>query len=91
MKTSICALFLMMIFANFSLPVSARQSSGTDDLTALARQFVDLLAKEEFARAVSHFDATMTKLLPEAKLRELWMTMNSTRPKRRLQRSKTRI
>ena len=35
-------------------------------------QFVNLLAKEDFAAAVAQFDPTMTKALPEARLRATW-------------------
>jgi len=35
-------------------------------------EFVNLLVKEEFAGAVARFDPTMTRVFPEAQLRESW-------------------
>jgi dienelactone hydrolase len=46
-----------------------------DEPTAVektARDFVQLLAKKEFAGAVSHFDDTMKTAMPQAKLEETW-------------------
>jgi hypothetical protein len=41
----------------------------------LAAGEADLLAKRDFARAVSLFDSTMKGALPEPKLREVWQTL----------------
>lgn len=52
---------------------STQPSAG--DLTNAGKQFVELLAKEDFAGAVGRFDATMKRALPEPKLRETWQTL----------------
>jgi len=47
----------------------------SDDLTVSAKEFVELLAKEDFAEAVKNFDSTMKGALPEEKLREAWKSL----------------
>jgi dienelactone hydrolase len=69
-------LFLLAVLCIPSMISVAQQPAASDGLTVLAKQFVDLLAKEEFANATKHFDATMAKALPEEKMRELWTTLN---------------
>jgi uncharacterized protein len=73
MKT--CALFLLVLCIP-SMVSAAQQPVPSDGLTALAKQFVELLAKEDFANAAKNFDATMAKALPEEKMRELCTTLN---------------
>jgi dienelactone hydrolase len=68
---------LLLLFAlPFVFPVLAQQASK-DDLVTLAKQFIDLLAKEDFAAAVKNYDETMTKVFPETKTRETWQTLNA--------------
>ncbi len=40
-----------------------------------AKQFVELLAKTRFDSAVIHFDATMSKAMPAARLKEVWQSL----------------
>lgn len=40
-----------------------------------AKAFVALLEQEDFAGAVGMFDSTMARAMPEAKLRQFWMSM----------------
>ena len=42
------------------------------ELVATAREFVESLAKKDFAGAVSHFDDTMKTAMPQPKLEETW-------------------
>ena len=42
-----------------------------EELITQAKEFVDLLTKEEFAKAVENFDSVMTKAMPEEKLKEV--------------------
>jgi hypothetical protein len=49
--------------------------SPSNDLISAATRFVDLLVKEDFAGAVAQFDSTMKSALPEAKMREVWQTL----------------
>jgi dienelactone hydrolase len=44
----------------------------TSDLVSTARGFVDLLAKKDFAGAVTRFDDTMKSAMPQPKLEETW-------------------
>lgn len=60
--------------------VAAVPSAGRVELSQVAgsgQQFVELLSKEDFAGAVTRFDAAMFKALPEPKLRETWQTIQS--------------
>jgi uncharacterized protein len=77
MKTFIGALVVLVTVCAHPSISAAQQPAATEELTAMAKQFVDLLAKEEFANAVKNFDATMTRLIPEAKMRELWTALNA--------------
>jgi uncharacterized protein len=69
-------LFLLAVLCIPSMISVAQQPAASDGLTVLAKQFVDLLAKEDFTNATKNFDATMAKALPEEKMRELWTTLN---------------
>lgn len=69
MKTS--RLLLLVAFVVFVIP-PFRALSATVDSGALGEQFVDLLAKGNFAGAVARYDKTMQTALPEPKLRDAW-------------------
>ena len=56
-------------------PLTARSAPG--GVTSAGKQFVELLAKEDFAGAVARFDATMKTALPEPKLRETWQAVQA--------------
>lgn len=65
------ALFLALAAAFHVLPVRAA------DVAAAGQDFVNLLAKGDFATAVTRYDDTMAAALPEPKLREAWDTLES--------------
>lgn len=67
-KTGFLTVLLTTLGAQVFLPMTARSA----DVTAAGKQFVDLLAKQNYAAAVEQYDATMKAALPEAKLRETW-------------------
>jgi len=46
-----------------------------DDIIRKAKVFVGLIAAEKYAEAVVDFDATMTKVMPEAKLKLTWESL----------------
>jgi len=46
-------------------------------VTSAGKQFVELLAKEDFAGAVARFDATLKTASPEPKLRETWQALQA--------------
>lgn len=56
-------------------PWTVRSAPG--EVTSAGKQFVELLAKEDFAGAVAQFDATMKAGLPEPKLRETWQAVQA--------------
>jgi uncharacterized protein len=58
-----------------STPMALGKDSSSQDLIAAGNQFVDLLAKGDFAKATERFDSTMKGALPEAKLRQVWQSL----------------
>src|SRR5580658_9451746 len=68
--TSIAALLMAA-----GIDVALGAESPSTNLISSATQFIDLLVKEDFAGAVAQFDSTMKNALPEAKLREVWQTL----------------
>ena len=50
----------------------ARSAPAGAEVTTLAGEFVDLLAKEDFAGAAARYDEVMRGGLPEPKLRQAW-------------------
>jgi len=63
---------LLMVAA---VDVTFGVESPSTNLISSATQFVDLLVKEDFTGAVARFDSTMKSVLPEEKLREVWLTL----------------
>src|SRR5215468_4773724 len=53
----------------------ARSQDESAELVPIARDFVELLAKKDFAGAVSHFDDTMKTAMPQPKLEETWKAL----------------
>ena len=72
-----CVSLSLLLFLAGSLVCFAQQGevSKSDDLTALAKGFVELLAKEDFPSAVKDFDTTMKKAMPPEKLGEVWESL----------------
>lgn len=68
----VCSLVVAALVGTCS-PAGASPTTG--DVIAAGSQFVELLAKEDFAGAVSRFDATMTKAMPEPQLKTTWQTV----------------
>lgn len=66
MKRCRWLMMLMLFFAGFAL------HSQTADLQSEAKAFIDSLAKHQFSEAVSHFDETMSRVLPAEKLGATW-------------------
>jgi dienelactone hydrolase len=66
---AVIALHLMAVAAAEAQPPSAPK---TVEPAVVARQFVDLLVKEDFAQAVKPFDDAMRAALPETKLKLTW-------------------
>jgi len=70
MKTS---RLLLLVAAIVIISSSFRAYSASID--ALGDEFVDLLAKGDFAQAAARYDAAMRAALPEPKLREAWQSI----------------
>jgi len=51
------------------------QQAGDKSCEDLAKEFVDLLVKEDFKTAENFFDSTVKGLLPEEKLKETWKSI----------------
>ena len=47
------------------------------DFTTLAKNFVELLAKEDYSNAIEMFDVTMKQAMPEAALHKTWQAIIS--------------
>src|SRR2546428_12780730 len=56
---------------------SADRKQQADDLQAIARRFVDLLAAGDFAAAAKRFDPALTTALPADRLRDVWKGLNT--------------
>lgn len=69
------ARFLVVAVVVMQTPITARGAS--DGIVGAGERLVALLAKEDFAGAVSQFDATMKTASPEAKLRETWQAVQA--------------
>jgi len=72
-RTGFLAIVLTTLAAQALLPIAARSA----DVAAAGKQFVDSLAKHDYAAAVEQYDATMKAALPEAKLREAWQAVQT--------------
>ena len=66
---------LWSVVVVFSAHLSSAAEPPTANVTSRGTQFVELLAKYDFAGAVSKYDVTMTLALPEPKLREAWQAV----------------
>lgn len=64
-----------LLAGSLLFPVQIRGGSFPEELITQATEFVELLAKEEFAKAVENFDSVMTKAMPEEKLKEVWQAV----------------
>src|ERR1039458_10154976 len=75
MKEYLLCLARVLMVVAIQAPLTVRSAPG--DVTNAGKQFVELLAKEDFTGAVARFDATMKTALPEPKLRETWQTLQA--------------
>jgi dienelactone hydrolase len=62
-----------LVLALASLSAAAAQEPATAALIARAESFVDLLAAQQFSKAVAQFDATMKAALSEEQLKSAWV------------------
>lgn len=73
MKAFLAALAALLMAVAINAPLAVR--SAPNDITGQGRQFVERLAKGDYAAAAGQFDDTMRTNLPESKLHELWRTL----------------
>src|ERR1051326_2257461 len=74
MKKFFLLLLAMMIFPGSNFP--QQYEAKSPDLANAAKLFIEQLAKGDFDNATNTFDGTMKNVLPSAKLREVWQTLN---------------
>jgi uncharacterized protein len=67
------ALGLVVPAISANLALAAEPSPS--DVTSRGAQFVELMAKDDFAGAVDKYDAAMTLAMPEPKLRATWQAV----------------
>ena len=70
-----CIPLTVLLAGSLLFPVQIRGDSFPEELITQATEFVKLLAKEEFTKAVKNFDTVMTKAMPEKKLMEVWQAV----------------
>src|SRR5580765_2390960 len=68
-------LSLATVWMFVAIQASLTARSAPAQVVTAGKQFVELLAKEDFSAAVAQFDATMKTALPEQKLRETWQAL----------------
>ncbi len=69
-------LWLLIVLSTVLLFNIQIASAAQEDTTeTLAGKFVELLAREDFSSAVKWFDAKMTSALPEASLKDTWLSV----------------
>ena len=75
MKGFVMCLARVFMVVAIQAPLTAPSAPG--EVTSAGKQFVELLAKEDYAGAVARFDATMKAASPEPKLREAWQAVQA--------------
>jgi dienelactone hydrolase len=83
-------LFLLLLLAVAREAHAQRAPATAADLEIVAKQFVELLVQEEYNRATVDFDKTMKRVMPSAKVEEVWKEiLNKVGPFRSQQRTRT--
>lgn len=78
MRKVTSGLLLVMLIFTLGFAQSPQKPAGEWQKTiALSKQFIDLLAKGQYDSAAVHFDATMSKAMPAAKLKEVWQSLQA--------------
>ena len=70
-KVTCLLLVALLVGALFSCG-RREEPSEPPQLTSQAQEFVELLAQEDFPRAVASFDSVMKDAMPSDRLREAW-------------------
>ncbi len=75
MRNATCLLGVVLLTVALDAALAAESPSGA--VISAGQQFVDLLAKGDFAAAVGRFDSKMKAALPEPELRKTWQTVQA--------------
>jgi uncharacterized protein len=75
MKGFLMCLATVLMAVVIQVPLTVLAAPG--DLASAGKQFVELLAKEDYAGAIARFDAAMKTAFPEPKLRETWQAVQA--------------
>jgi hypothetical protein len=75
MKKLLLSLTVVSMVASIEAALTVQ--SAPVQVASAGKEFVELLAKEDFAGAVGQFDDTMRAALPEPKLQETWQTLQA--------------
>ncbi len=75
MKKNARILVTALLFGLLLFPSQILGDAFPEELIAQAKEFVDLMVKGEFAKAVENFDSIMSKAMPKEKLKEVWQTV----------------
>jgi dienelactone hydrolase len=71
-KRFFCTILLSISIGTGLSPAQQQRQANPDSLVAAAKSFVGYLATGDDARCVTLFDSTMTALVPESKVKEMW-------------------
>ena len=75
--TRLAHIFLLVAMAGAATACAQQEGPVPGEPISAAKQFVGQLAKGEFSPARARFDATMKRVVPEAKLAEIWASLIS--------------
>ena len=76
-KTISSLLFAFAFTAGYTTQAQHNEPSATGNVQEAAKEFVELLVKEDFSGAARHFDDTMKGALPPAKLQDTWKSLKA--------------
>lgn len=68
---------LLIISISMSLCGEQKTETPALDLTSKAKDFVAMLAQEDYAGVVATFDTKMKSVMPESKVAEAWTSIQS--------------
>ncbi len=72
MKKFVCLFLIISLATILSSWATQKANLVLDDLTVMAQEFVAFLEKGDFSKAAENFDETMSKVMPQEKLKKVW-------------------
>jgi dienelactone hydrolase len=76
-KTIYSLLFAFAFTAGYAIQAQQKEPPATGNVQEAAKEFVELLLKEDFSGAARNFDGTMRGALPPAKLQDTWKSLKA--------------